>query len=72
MPQTGQSCGIKCNVPMHPRQEMPQHGCHDMVLAMAYVKNQPFVNLYSPADAWKNGTLFADLNLPYKGGKTRC
>lgn len=71
--QQGQSCGIRCNVPIQPRQETnTNHPCPNMVLAMAYVKSQPFVNLYNPSDAWKNGTLFADLNLPYSGGKTRC
>ncbi len=69
----GQSCGAGCNVPVQPRQEIQHdHSCPNMVLAMAYVKSQPFVNLYNSCDAWKNGTLFADLNLPYTGGRTRC
>ena len=42
---------------------------HDMVLAMAYVRSQPFENLYTPDEAWKRGTFFMDLDLPYGGGK---
>lgn len=38
-----------------------------MVLAMAYVLNQPFENIYAPADGWKAGTIFMGLNLPYGG-----
>ncbi len=41
-------------------------------LAMSYVKVQPFGNLYEPCEGWTNGTLFADLNMPYcMGGKRR-
>ena len=46
-------------------------GVDGMPLAMAYVPNQSFVNLYSPSDALANGTLFGDLNLPYCAGGKR-
>lgn len=42
-------------------------------LAMAYVKDQPYCSLYSAKDALKQGTLFAELYLPYcMGGGRRC
>ena len=69
----GCTCGNRYNAQPQTRQEVPTRpDCPNMVLAMAYVKSQPFVNLYNPCDAWKNGTLFADLNLPYTGGRTSC
>ena len=37
-------------------------------LAMAYVPMQKFTNLYSAADGYRSGTLFKDLDLPFKGG----
>lgn len=37
-------------------------------LAMAYVPMQKFTNLYSAADGYRAGTLFKDLDLPFKGG----
>ena len=40
-------------------------------LAMAYVKVQPFGGLYEPCEGLKNGTLFADLNMPYCAGGRR-
>ena len=40
-------------------------------LAMAYVKDQPFTELYSPSDALKAGTLFHALNKPYCFGGRR-
>ena len=43
-------------------------GDEEMVLAMAYVKNQPFRNVCTNGDGWHQGTIFNELNLPY-GGK---
>ena len=41
-------------------------------LAMAYVKDQPFGPVSEAAEAWKNGTLFPALRMPYgTGGKRR-
>ncbi len=40
-------------------------------LAMMYVPAQRFVNLYDDSKALERGTLFADLDLPFVGGK-RC
>ena len=42
-------------------------GAEKMVLAMAYVKDQPFEALYTPEEALREGTLFMGLNLPYGG-----
>ncbi len=43
-----------------------------IALAMAYVKDQPFGALYSPAEALRYGTLFPELNKPYCiGGRMR-
>lgn len=42
-----------------------------MMLAMAYVPNQSFKNLYSPSDGLGAGTLFAELNMPYCTGGRR-
>ncbi len=41
--------------------------CPGMALAMAYVRSQPFENLYSCAEGFRRGTIFADLDLPYGG-----
>lgn len=54
--------GASCPMPK------PEHG---MALAIAYVPSQKFENLYPAADALRNGTLFADLNLPYCAGGGR-
>ncbi|MBR5264538.1 MAG: spore coat associated protein CotJA [Clostridia bacterium] len=40
-------------------------------LAMSYVPNQPFENLYDEKEALAQGTLFRSLNFPFVGGKTR-
>lgn len=42
-------------------------GCEGMALAMAYVRSQPFENIYSSAEGWRRGTIFADLDLPFGG-----
>ncbi len=36
-------------------------------LAMSYTPMQKFEELYTPAEAWQNGTLFRKLNLPFVG-----
>ena len=38
-------------------------------LAMVYSPAQRWGNLYTPEDALKNGTLFADLNFPWVAGE---
>ena len=41
-------------------------------LAMAYVKPQPFGEVYGACEGWRNGTLFPSLVMPYCiGGKRR-
>lgn len=42
-----------------------------MPLAMAYVPWQKWQNLYNRQAALKNGTLFEELNKPFKGGQKR-
>ncbi|MBQ8174880.1 MAG: spore coat associated protein CotJA [Clostridia bacterium] len=43
-----------------------------MTLAMAYVRSQPFENIYSAEDGFGRGTIFADLDKPYEGGCRTC
>lgn len=38
-------------------------------LAMSYVPNQPFENLYDERTALSRGTLFKSLDFPFMGGK---
>ena len=38
-------------------------------LAMAYVPIQKFTDLYTAAEGYQNGTVFRELDLPWKGGK---
>lgn len=62
------------NAPKPQPQQHPNCLCdgQPIALAMAYVKPQPFGEVYSACDGWKNGTLFPDLNKPYCiGGKRR-
>lgn len=40
-----------------------------IALAMCYVPNQPFEDLYDDSKALERGTLFANLDLPFYGGK---
>lgn len=40
-------------------------------IAMAYVPIQKFSDLYSAAEGYKVGTLFKELDLPFKGGNHR-
>ena len=47
-------------------------GCDDqLVLAIATVPVQRWRLTYSPEKALKAGTMFAELNLPFKGGRKR-
>lgn len=55
-------------------QEMqpPAHSAHNhadpMVLAMAYVPAQRWQDLYEAAEGLPRGTIFRQLDLPFKGG----
>ncbi len=40
-----------------------------IALAMAYVPMQRFENLYDEKDGFYVGTVFASLDLPFKGGR---
>lgn len=68
-----QTTAASVSVPVSEMTEPTPNGadaCREpMVLAMAYVKSQPFRNVYKPEEAWRRGTLFADLDLPYGGQK---
>lgn len=52
--------------------ESHQTDCDEMVLAMAYVLVQDFVNLYEPDAAFSRGTVFADLDKPFMAGGVSC
>lgn len=43
--------------------------CGDMVLAMAYVPDQKWGDLYDECVALQRGTLFPDLDKPFTGRK---
>ena len=45
--------------------------CSGQALTMAYVPWQKWQNLYNRQAALKNGTLFEELNKPFKGGQKR-
>ena len=63
------SCGACRNQPA----PVPQGNCGIAeTLAMAYIKDQPFGEVYSMSEALCRGTLFPDLDKPYcAGGKRR-
>ncbi|PHV69633.1 hypothetical protein CS063_14830 [Sporanaerobium hydrogeniformans] len=41
----------------------------ELPIAMAYVPWQQWKDLYEPKEAFKRGTLFKQLDLPFYGGK---
>lgn len=41
--------------------------CHDMVLAMAYVRWQKWQKIYDAEKGFCRGTIFMELDLPFKG-----
>ena len=55
--------------------ELPEHGPGmfpaRISLAMSYVPNQPFENLYDEATALCRGTLYQALDFPFVGGKMK-
>lgn len=61
--------------PMH-TPSVPNENClcdgQPISLAMAYVKPQPFGEVFGACEGWHNGTLFPALVMPYcMGGKRR-
>ena len=52
---------MKCNEPMMVNN---QQACPPQ-LAEIHIERQPYVALYSPCDALRNGTVFPNLNFPY-------
>lgn len=56
------------SMPEMPPQESTGDLC-PMLLAIAYVKNQPFEALYTPEEGLMRGTIFSGLDLPYEGGE---
>ncbi len=52
---------MKCNEPMMINN---QQACPPQ-LAEIHIERQPYVALYSPCDALRNGTVFPNLNFPY-------
>ena len=53
------------NMPEMQESTFPAH----VSLAMMYIPFQRFENLYEPEKALERGTLFAELDLPFYGGK---
>ncbi len=47
--------------------QMPE----EMQYAYAYVRFQKYGNVYNADEALKNGTLFPELNMPYRGYDSR-
>lgn len=43
----------------------------DRPLTMVFINMQPLESVYSEDEAYKNGTLFPNLNKPFLGGKRR-
>lgn len=43
----------------------------DCALTMVFINMQPIEEIYSPGDAFRNGTLFENLNKPFLGGIRR-
>lgn len=56
-----------------PDKENKPHQIKQKSLAMAYVPNQEFKDLFEPCEALKHGTMFKELNLPFccTGGKCK-
>lgn len=53
-----------------PQQQESQDPLAGLPLAMAYVPWQQWGKTYEPAEGWKRGTIFPDLDLPFEGGGT--
>ena len=79
--QRAYACGaedMRCRSAMRERalaaaeQKPEAEGDCGMALAMAYVKSQPFENIYTAEDGLHRGTVFADLDKPYEGGCRTC
>lgn len=51
--------------PSAPQAEEKESG--RMALAMAYLADQRFEELYEPAEALSHGTLFKELDMPFHG-----
>lgn len=59
---------VQNNISVMPMTSCTDNCPKDMQLAMAYVRTQPFRNMYDVNDGWHRGTIFAELDLPYEGG----
>lgn len=46
----------------------PHQGPEPMVLAMGYVPNQIWKDLYEAEEGFPRGTIFRQLDLPFEGG----
>ena len=55
------------------RESASERSCNlcDLPIAMAYVPMQQWKTTYSPSEALCTGTVFPELNLPFKGGRRR-
>lgn len=66
-------CGLFCmdQEPVMPEIKESTFPAH-VSLAMMYVPYQRFENIYEPEKALNQGTLFADLDMPFYGSKRRA
>lgn len=51
------------------RPHNPRPAAESMVLAMGYVPNQVWKDLYEPDEGLNRGTIFRQLDLPFEGGR---
>lgn len=59
------------STPAKPKPESMQSCIDGMPLAMAYVPRQKWQNIYENSKAVMRGTIFSDLDLPFKGAGKR-
>ena len=53
------------------RQQMDDEGASRFTVGMGYVPWQNFTRAYEPQKALKVGTIFPELDKPFKGGKMK-
>jgi hypothetical protein len=63
-PYVGMPISSLANFP----KQMPRDPLAGLPLAMAYVPWQCWCETYKPAEGWRRGTIFPELDLPFLGG----
>lgn len=70
--RSGQSYSCRCvNNTNMMQQTRNSGGCAELPLAIATVPMQKWRSLYEPCQALSVGTIFSELNLPYRMGGCR-